>query len=62
MGAESTSDALSDRWAVFFVLLPIIGGGTLFLLFESGDIHRLGLFLMGAGVVVGSALLLLGMQ
>ncbi len=62
MVAGSASDALSERWAVFLVLLPIVGGGLLFFLFESGVVHRLGLFMMGAGVIVGSVLLLLRMQ
>lgn len=37
----------------------MVGGGLLFLLFENGPIHRLGLFTVGAGVLVGLAILLM---
>lgn len=59
MGAEPDGEAISNRLAVSLVVLPIVGGGLLFVLFESGTIHRLGLFTAGAGVLVGVALLLL---
>lgn len=58
MGSEPGDDRTSVGSAVLLVLLPIAGGGLLFLLFDAGPVHGLGLYLIGAGVIVGAALLL----
>ena len=43
---------------LFLIVTPIVAGVSLFLLFETGPIHRLGMYLIGAGVLVGGFLLL----
>lgn len=58
METETDSDTFVNGLAVLFVLLLTVGGGLLFVLFENGAIHRLGLFTVGAGLLVGIPLLL----
>lgn len=59
MGGARDDTPISVGLAVLLVLLPVVGGGLLFLLFDVGPVHRLGLYLIGAGVIVGAASLLL---
>lgn len=59
MGNESEGVPMSSGLAILLVVAPFAAGGLLFILFESGPIHDLGLFLIGAGVIVGGALLLM---
>jgi hypothetical protein len=54
----TSSDSVSTGVAGLLVLLPIVGGGLLLLLFEESTIHRLGLFLLGGGAIVGLAIVL----
>lgn len=58
MGSDPGDNRISVGLAVLLVLLPVVGGGLLFLLFDAGPVHRLGLYLIGAGVIVGAAILL----
>jgi ABC-type molybdate transport system permease subunit len=59
MASGTSSELFSWVVAALLVLAPIVGGGLLLLAFEERTIHQLGLFLLGGGVIVGLALLLL---
>lgn len=53
------TDLAPSAWvAAALVVAPIVAGILLFVLFEGGPVHRLGLFMIGAGVIVGAALVL----
>jgi len=43
---------------IILIATPIVLGGSLFFLFDTGPIHRLGLYLIGAGVLVGGIIFL----
>jgi hypothetical protein len=58
MSDRADSESFSPAVAALLVLIPIVGGGLLLVLFEDSAIHRLGLFLLGGGVIVGLALIL----
>lgn len=60
METEGQFAPLSTVLVFILVIAPIGAGALLFVLFKSGPVHDLGLFLIGAGVIVGGALFLMG--
>lgn len=58
MTSVTSSESIPTGVAALLILLPIVGGGLLLFLFEESTIHRLGLFLLGGGVIVGLAIVL----
>lgn len=59
MGSDPADNPISIGVAVLLVALPVVAGGLLLVVFDAGAIHRLGLFMVGAGVIVGAAVLML---
>lgn len=56
---SDTREHPPSLWLVLILIVtPIVAGVSLFVLFETGPIHRLGLYLIGAGVLVGGMLVL----
>ena len=58
MAGDTVEESPSIWFAALLVAAPIVTGTSLFLRFEAGAIHRPGLYLIGAGVIVGGFLAL----
>lgn len=58
MNGDTAEPPPSLGLVLILLATPIVAGVSLLLFFETGPIHRLGLYLFGAGVLVGGVLLL----
>lgn len=53
------TDPVSDALAILITVLPIVVGSVLLLLYDRGNITLFGMVMIGGGILVGAAMVLL---